>query len=619
MTDSGSQRHAGPGGAAAQPALGARTAPILTVDGLQFKDLNGNGALDPYEDWRLPIEARVDNLLSLMTVEEKVGQLFHPNIPMASDGSVPEAPYTREFFGRTRTFPAPRTLVAERHITNILNNGVAEPATFATWSNAMQALAEATRLGIPITFSSDPRHGAVLGAHVQGTQFFSQWPSREGQFGIAAARDAELARDFGRIIAEEYRAVGLHMILGPQIDLTTEPRWGRNAGSFSEDADLTAELAAAFVLGAQGERIGPESVLTMLKHWPGAGPHKGGKGWQIVYPGNNFEYHLIPWKACFAAGGAAVMPYYSGTPFDNGLAVNYSRFIIQETLRERFGFDGVACTDWGVIGRLGPLRDDVKDSSIKERYALALNAGVDQFGAEDDPTPVVELVRESAIAQNRVDLSVRRILRQAFQLGLFENPYVDPAAAARIVQSASNQRRGYEAQRKSIVLLANDGTLPLAERKRAYLHGVDAAVAGQYADVVATPEQAEVAILRVEAVAGGFRPGAEEAEVSIDFPQQTLALIQDVARTGVPTVVAVNLGSTLAVLPQALLDSTKALLMTFDALDAPLLDVVFGRCAPVGKLPFELPSSMDAVRKQLEDVPFDSEKPLFRFGHGLGY
>jgi beta-glucosidase len=434
------------------------------------------------------------------------------------------------------------------------------------------------------------------------------------------------------VTAEEYRSVGLHMILGPQIDVTTEPRWGRNAGCFSESAELTAEMIGAFILGCQGETIGPESALCMIKHWPGSGPHLGGKGQQLVYPGDNFDYHLIPWRAAFAVGAAAVMPYYSGTPFDDGLAVSYSNFIIQETLRERLGFDGVACTDWGVIGRTGPLREDLVDLPVKERYAMSINAGVDQFGAETDPTPIIELVNEGTISEERIDVSVGRILKQAFQLGLFENPYVDTNAAATIVKSPENQALGYKAQLKSIVLLTNDGTLPFPEavldvapnkisarNTQVYVSGIDPTIAGHYATVVEDLKDADFAILRVDATAGGFRPGSEEEEVGILFPEETMASVEAVADTGVPTVVALNLGSTLVVLPQELLDSAVATLMLFDVLDNALLDVVFGRFNPVGKLPFDLPSSMDAVRNQLEDVPFDTEDPLFKFGHGLSY
>ena len=629
-----------PAAAAAQPKIESRKAPILKQDGLQFRDLNKNGSLDKYEDWRLPVSERIADLVSKMTLAEKVGLMLHPNIAVREDGVIPEtAAQMRALTGGPvgpgalaggpdlaqgqvpLTAPPPKVYIAERHIRSILNNGVAEPGVFARWSNGMQEIAEATRLGVPILFSSDPRHGATLGAHVRGRQYFSQWPSREGQFGIAASRDVSIARDLGRATAEEYRAVGLHMNLGPQIDLTTDPRWGRNAGCFSEDAQLTAEQVAAYIKGAQGDRPGPNGILTMIKHWPGSGPHLGGKGRQLVYPGDNFAYHLIPWKAAFDAGAVAVMGYYSGTPFDKGLAVNYSRYIMTDVLRGQMKFSGAVTTDWGVIGRTGPLREDVKDMSIKDRYKMSIEAGVDQFGSESDPASIIELVKEGKIPEQRINLAATRILQWHFDLGLFENPYVDEAAASKIVRSEKNQKRGYEAQLKSIVLLTNDGTLPLSgqRKRRAYISGVDPALAAQYVEVVADPKAADIAILRVDSVAGGFRPGMEEAEVSIEFPAETMARVKAIIDTGVPTVVAVNLGSTLTILPKQMLTGAKATLMVFDVLDGPLLDVVFGKFNPIGKLPFDLPSSMEAVRNQKEDVPFDTKDPLFRFGHGLSY
>jgi len=160
----------------------------------------------------------------------------------------------------------------------------------------MQEIAESSRLGIPIMFSSDPRHGALLSAHIEGQQLFSRWPSTEGQVGITATRNPDLMKKYGEVTAEEYRAVGLHMILGPQIDLITEPRWRRKFGSFSESAELTSEMLAAFMEGAQGNSVGPYKILVQLKHWPGAGPHKGGAGDWLVYPGNNLDYHLMPWR-----------------------------------------------------------------------------------------------------------------------------------------------------------------------------------------------------------------------------------------------------------------------------------------------------------------------------------
>ena len=306
-----------------QPELGARKVDIITEGKYQFKDLNKNGVLDVYEDWRKPVDERIADLVSQMTLEEKVGLMFHPNIAVTESGEVKYdlTPEEKEAIrraeeegyagpigpggqnagamamGQMRRAATAKSYIEEKNFRCILNNGVAAPAKFANWSNGMQEIAEASRLGIPIVFSSDPRHSAKLGGHVSGTQYFSHITNGEGQVGITAGGDPAMMRRFGEIMAAEYRAVGLHMFLGPQIDVMTEPRWGRNMGCFSESAELTAEMTAALVEGAQGDKVGPGKILVHLKHWPGSGPHKDGSGRWLVYPGGNQEYHYLPWRA----------------------------------------------------------------------------------------------------------------------------------------------------------------------------------------------------------------------------------------------------------------------------------------------------------------------------------
>lgn len=602
-----------------QPEIEARVVPILEVDGLKFKDLNKNGALDPYEDWRLPVDVRVENLLSQMTLEEKVGQMFHPILSMPADGRVYDKPYLAPFFGRLRQMPAPATYVVERKIGFLLNNGIAHPAAFASWSNGVQEIAEGTRLGIPVIFSSDPRHGAILIGHVAGQQFFSGWPKREGFLGIAATRNLNLAYRYGQVVAAEYRAVGLHMILGPIVDLMTEPRWTRNGETFGEDAELTIAMATAFIKGAQGESLGPTSIATMPKHWPGSGPHDDGAGRWYTYPGNNFEYHLKPFIAAFEAGAPSTMCYYSGIPFEDNCAVCYSKYL-DNLLRVEFGFsDIIMCTDWGVISRVGPLRQDLAQLDLKGRYLLALEAGVDMFGGESDPTPVIELVKEGKVSEERINQSVRKLLKLKFQLGLFEDPYVDPYKAQDIVGCAEFKALGYQAQLESVVLLKNDGTLPLPEavvdikpnqivarRPNVYVVGLDTAVVKNYANPVPELAKADFAIVKVDA--GG-----------IQLSQEKLDLIASVTRSGVPTILVINFDRAPTVLTPELVGSVNGLLATFDILDSAVLDVIFGRFNPVGKLPFQIPSSMESVLAQKEDVPFDLEKPMFDYGFGLSY
>ncbi len=664
----------------AQPVLGSKSVTILEKGGLQFRDLNKNGELDIYEDWRLSDSSRIADLLSQMTLEEKVGLMFHPNIAVPADGVV-KYDLTEEekaaldsaanenyagpigpggqgpagggmAMGQMRRIATAKSLIEEKHFRNILNNGVAPVKEFATWSNKMQEIAEATRLGIPIMFSTDPRHGATLGAHVSGTQYFSQWPSKEGQVGITSARDTAIMKKFGEAVAEEYRAVGLHMILGPQIDVMTEPRWSRNMGCFSEDANLTTEMLAAFMDGAQGKDVGPGKILVHLKHWPGAGPHEDGAGQWLTYPGNNFDYHLIPWKKGIEKGALAAMGYYSGTYYDS-LNVNYSYHVSTEILYRQLGFKGAICTDWGVVSR-GPLKPSLQGkTTLKDNMEMIINAGVDQMGSETNNQLVLELVKEGKVTEERINEAAGRILQWHFKLGLFENPYVDPEAATTIVQSEKNQKLGYQAQLKSIVLLVNDGVLPANENIKIYVEGIDKETAGKYAAVVDNPKEADLILVRTTTEEerefrgfGGGMPGQGQGqgnqrparrpqtnagqpaadanpfaprEVNIDFPAKKWDNIKTFASTGKPVVVAFNPAGSSCVLPSDLKNVAKGAIMIFDALDNALLDVVFGKFNPTGKLTFEIPSSMDAVRKQLEDVPFDSENPAFEFGYGLSY
>ena len=591
-----------------------------------FRDLNGNGRLDPYEDPRRPVDERVDDLLGQMTLEEKAGLMFHPPISMQPDGTLLEE---RGVLGRGGT----TELVAGRHLNHFNVSGAPEPRLHAEWQNRIQELAESTRLGIPVTLSSDPCHSFAeqLGASWFAGGF-SRWPE---PIGFAAAGDEELVREFADIARQEYRAVGIHVALHPMADLATEPRWARIMHTFGEDAELAGRLVAAYVRGFQGEQLGPHSVACMTKHFPGGGPQRDGEdphfpyGKDQVYPGGMFDHHLGPFEAAFAAGTAQIMPYY-GRPIGIGLeevGFGFNRGVITGLLRERYGFDGVVCTDWGLVSdyhfadgsTFGAKCWGVEDLSAEERVLKIVEAGCDQLGGESLPELVVELVRAGRITEARIDASARRLLRDKFRLGLFDDPYVDPGEAERICGHAEFRAAGKRAQHSSAVLLTNDGRLPLAGRSRLYLEDVSSELAGAYGRVVATPEDADVAIVRrnapFEPRTGSFVESRFHAG-DLDFKEPELGRLLDLARR-VPTVLVVHLERP-AVLPE-LAEACAAVLATFGADDEAVLDVLFGRAAPGGRLPFELPSSMEAVRAQKPDVPFDSERPLFPFGHGLSY
>ncbi len=604
------------------------SASTATSDGFAYRDLNKNGRLDPYEDTRRPIAERVEDLLSQMSLEEKAGLMFHAIAQVNPNGSLnpPAEGFTR----------APITeMVVERRMNHFNVHALPAPRVAAEWHNRLQALAEETRLGIPVTISSDPRH-AFSDNPLTSFQAaaLSQWPEL---LGLAATGDAELVERFADIARQEYLALGIRVALHPMADLATEPRWARVNGTFGEDAELSARLTAAYIRGFQGETLGKESVACMTKHFPGGGPQKDGEdphfpyGKEQVYPGNNFVYHLIPFEAAFAAGTSQIMPYYGlpiGTEYEE-VAFGFNKGVITGLLRGRYGFDGIVCTDWGLLtdsdfgGRVMVARAwGVEHLSRPERAKKALEAGVDQFGGEACPEVVVELVRSGQVSESRIDESVRRLLREKFRLGLFDNPYLDPDAAERIVGNAEFRAAGELAQRKSIVLLKNGDAapiLPLQGRPKLYVEGMRAETAAQYGEVVSDLADADLALLRIqtpfEPRDGNFLEQRFHAG-SLEFKQPEKDRILAILAAK-PAIVAIYLDRP-AVIPEIAAQSA-ALLGEFGAGDEALLDVVFGRFAPSGKLPFELPSSMAAVEAQKPDLPHDSESPLFPFGHGLAY
>lgn len=618
---------------AAREKMG-RPADTLRSDGFAFRDLNKNGKLDPYEDRRQPITVRVDNLLAQMTPEEKAGMLFHTFVWPGKNGEIagPLQP--------TNLLPVEVALF-EKKMTYFNLFGLGSAADAARWTNAVQRMAERTRLGIPATFSSDPRHSAILQKSVTAFPMreFSQWPE---PIGFAAIGDSALVQEFGRIAAQEYRAIGIHVALHPMADVTTEPRWARISGTFGEDARLAAKLTAAYIRGFQGDSISPTSVATVTKHFAGGGPQDDGwdphfrYGKDQVYPGHNLAYHLVPFRAAIAAGTALIMPYY-GVPValtKEDVGFNFNREMISGLLRDSLGFHGIVLTDWGLLTPTRILGIDlerflpyagVKDYGVEsltptQRARKALDAGVDQFGGELHPEYVMQLIREGAIPEARLDESVRRLLTLKFELGLFDNPYVDIDAVAKRVGTPDARRLGDESQRRSQVLLTNKETngkaiLPLKPDTRIYIQNLDSAVAAKYGTVAGTPEEADVAILNLDPPFDHDR-GSLFHQGRLYYTEEELNPVLSIMRRK-PTVVTVFLDRPF-VIPQ-IAASAQAILANFGATDDAIFDVLFGRFKPQGKLPFDMPSSWQSVLKQQEDVPFDSENPLFRFGHSLAY
>jgi len=600
---------------------------------ISFRDLNKNGKMDPYEDPTLPIEKRIDDLLKKMTIEEKAGMMFINGARINEDGSLGSQPQRGGGMGFGSSAD---DLIRNKKMNHFNLWAIPKIESLAIWYNNIQKFVQdSTRLGIPVTIASDPRNAFNENIFAMAATTFSQWPE---ELGFAAIGDEKLMREFGDISRQEYLAVGIREALHPSIDLATEPRWPRIAGTFGEDAQLAARLTKAYIMGYQGFDLNSSSVATMTKHFTGGGPQKEGldphfefqKG--QVYPGKNFKYHLIPFEAAFAVKTAAIMPYY-GIPVDQtkeNVGFAYNKEIITGLLRNKYKYDGVVCTDWGLVNdtKMGPVTWPARawgaeKLTPEERVLKIINAGCDQFGGESCPEHVVNLVKSGKLSEKRVDESVRRLLRQKFKLGLFDNPFIDASNATKVVGKEEFIRAGETAQRRAITLLKNsNNTLPVPVNRtlKIYVKNIKAEVASQYATVVPTPEEADIAIIRLKTpwypvdtqnpFARGFHHG------DLDFKGKEKDSILQILDK-VPTIVDIYLDRP-AVIPE-ISEKAKALIANFGASDAAVLDVIFGRFKPGGKLPIELPSSMEAVRKQKEDVPYDSEKPLYKFGFGLTY
>ena len=598
---------------------------ILKIDGEIFRDLNKNNSLDVYEDHRLDSKLRSDDLLNKMTIEEKVGQMFHPPFTLKPD--IWMLIYEIAIRGNKST----EAQILFDNISHFNLYGNPSPAELANKINHFQEIASRSRLGVPITISSDPIHevpkgGGVASFSVDG---FSKWPS---QLGFAATNNSLIIENFAQIVKEEYLAVGIRTALHPMSDLATDPRWARNFGTFGSNALLSSDMTIAYMNGFQGNTINSESVLTMVKHFPGGGPQQNGldphlySGRNQTYPGNNFDYHLIPFKDAINNNLKVIMPYY-GIPIgqtNEDVAMAYNEYILTDLLREELGFSGVICSDWGIItGR----HWGVDELSIADRYEKSINAGIDQYGGETETSYLIKLIKENIISEGRINESVKRILVNKFELGLFDDPYVDENKIKDRVNTKKSIEAGLDAQRKSIVLLENNGALPLKKGMKIFVDGLDSNIAKDFGVLVKDPSDADVIIMYIHTVFNGNQESGLNRVfdnfLSTLFPNGDLNFNSEI-HTRVENyskdkelIVVVDLNR-----PAILEDIKKlssSLIGTFGVSDQIMFEGIFGEFSPTGKLPFEIPSSMESVLNQKEDVPDDSLNPTYEMGYGISY
>jgi len=534
---------------------------ILTVDRFAFKDLNKNGELDDYEDWRLPTETRARDLAGKMSLEDIGGLMLYSGHQSIPSGGFRSSTYNGKPFKESGAQSSDlsddqKKFLTEDNLRHVLITSVESPAIAAQWNNNAQAFVEGIGLGIPVNTSSDPRHGSDSYAEFNegAGGDISLWP---GTLGIAASFDYKLMKQFGTIASKEYRALGISTALSPQIDLATEPRWSRFDGTMGEDPDLVTDMARAYVDGFQSSENGDwgmESVNAMVKHWPGGGPEEGGRdghfgyGAYAVYPGNNLKDHIKPFiEGVFKLNGltekaSAVMPYYTisyGQDLKNNDLVGngFNQYLITDLLRKEYDYDGVLCTDWGITGDVSTIDKfegkpwGVENLSVAERHFKAIEAGMDQFGGNNDQKPVLEAYKMGVekygepYMRQRFKESAIRLLKNIFRLGLFENPYLDIEKTKKIVGNPEFMKAGYQAQLRSVVMLKNKvNTLPMPEMQKVYVPQrynapstnwwgmvtpeettvpFNLEVVSNYYEVVDRPEEADFALVGIKSPDGG--------------------------------------------------------------------------------------------------------------------
>lgn len=483
-----------------KPKIGARVKPVLTVKGLRFKDSNGSGQLDPYEDWRLSVQKRIDDLVSRMTLEEKAGLMLIQTLNAGWGGAVEEPAFDYINNQRMHRFIL-RNLVTANPVQSPNPGFAGQPVTpleMATWTNKIQELNEATRLGIPALFKSNARNHIDPDARAGINEAAGAFTAFPKEAGLAAAalgtRNMSPIKNFTRVMAEEWKAIGLRGMYGYMADLSTEPRWYRVHETFTEDADLAADIMKALVENLQGKKIKDGTSVTQdtavaltMKHFPGGGPQELGldphyaHGKEQVYPGGNFGYHLKPFKAAIDAGVSSIMPYYGapvnlsyeGVKYDQ-VGFAFSRQIVTDLLHGQLGFQGYVNSDTGIIN---DRAWGLETRTVPERVAAAINGGTEILSGFNVNQTIVDLVNAGLVSEERIDEAAKRLLKEQFQLGLFENPYVDETRAASIIGKNEHRTVALDVQRKSLVLLQNQEqttgvkTLPLKAGAKVYILG----------------------------------------------------------------------------------------------------------------------------------------------------
>ncbi|WP_144548103.1 glycoside hydrolase family 3 N-terminal domain-containing protein [Bacillus sp. X1(2014)] len=627
----------------AQPEIEAAKKGVIKIDGKQFRDLDGDRGLDTYEDWRLPVDQRVADLVSKMTLDEKAGlMLINTHTPIANpaDG---------------RYVKADDSMIVGKNMRYVIFRQTPTVDVIAKYTNQLQELGEASRLGIPVVVTSNPRNHASTDytniAASEGQHSF--WP---GPLGFAAAGDTEAVKKFSEIAAKEWRAAGIRKVYGYTADIATDPLWARIEDTFGEDPKVASDMIYNVIKGFQGDKLGKDSVAITVKHFPGGGARDNGLDPHFVegkfnpYPteGSLLKYHIPPFKSAIAADVSSIMPYYAypsndsadqGLPWYNkdqqfeevGFALN--KAILTDFLRGQLGFKGYVNSDTGAVGNNAWGAEAL---SPVEKMAKAIKAGTDIISGSSDPTLITTAVEQGILTEDEINKSVTLLLTEMMNLGLFEDPYVDPQNALDVVDNPEVQQLADEAHHKSIVLLRNDkNLLPLKDAKlkdvKLYVEmfpgGTDGASTKGLIETIKKHdpsititnnlEEATHAYVYVKPVQSNWdnnpriTVGPETGITNVDR-------IIDIQKM-VPTITAVNMTNPWVL--DEIEPNAAALIGTFGTKAEAIVDVIRGEFNPIGKLPFALPASMAAVDNEVGDVPSfaPEEDPAYAYVNKSGY
>lgn len=692
---------------------------LIHKDGLTFKDIDGSGTLSPVNDWRLPAARRAAAYVRQLTVEEKIAQLFvadwrmakyPPSGPMAMKIDTPVQDETgildetecdtETIFGKQHIIGTTKML-KEAFYRHVILRANATPTDLADWVNQVNAVCEECEHFLPMSATSNSRNenGEVVFGMNDAFGVLATWP---GTLGIAAAVKGtgriDIVDKFADTVRREWNACGMRKGYMYMADTVTDPRWQRTYGTFGEDPALISEIMHHLIPGIQGKPNGvaKDGVAMTTKHFPGGGarengfdPHYAAGQWNVYATEGSLEaYHLPPFRAAVECGTSSIMPYYSKPaaaksapqkePAGGDIPMEpygfaYNKYFIDDLLRKQLGFTGYINSDSGITRNMAW---GVEMLDVPERVGFAVNhAGVDIISGIFDieaareaydrahngyykthPVPEGFTADQLVLTDEALDRAVTRTLTEMFELGMVDDPYRDPEEAEKTVACPADWAEAAKVHRESVVLLKNDGTLPLTDDKLAgktvYAEAFhkDPRLSEQSTarlrellkDLTLTddPANADYALLFVTPKSGAYfsaTPGYleldlcegktvhnvdEEGRPAPETHEETtvtgMGRIAEIARTvhARGGKVIGNLNISLAWQPGSLEPLCDALTAGFDTCPDATLDVMRGRFAPVGKLPLTLPRgdevlavNADGVCISPNDVPgYDKDK-----------